>query len=55
MKFVNIFAEEQEMRTIFEAVIEGTATEEEKAKLVEFITPMMKISVSAAGKEGDNE
>lgn len=37
MPFVNIFAEEKEMRRIFEAVIEGTATAEEKAKLIEWI------------------
>ena len=37
MPFVNIRAEEREMRRIFEAVLEGTASEAEKAKLIEWI------------------
>ena len=37
MEIINIFAEEQEMRRLFEAVIEGTASEADKAKLVEWI------------------
>lgn len=37
MPFVNIAAEEREMRSIFEAVLEGTASDADKAKLIEWI------------------
>lgn len=37
MEIINIFAEEQDMRRIFEAVIEGTASEADKVKLIEWI------------------